>query len=73
MIAVPLAQLACQPVIILLNASLPTYGILANVLAEPAAPLATIIGLAGCTTPRWYRQWGAADPGGMASVAWIAG
>ncbi|CAN5308492.1 hypothetical protein BH10ACT7_BH10ACT7_31300 [soil metagenome] len=48
-IAVPLAaQLACQPVIILLNASLPTYGIIANVLAEPAAPLATIIGLAGC-------------------------
>lgn len=48
-IAVPLAaQLACQPVIIVLNASLPTYAVLANMLAEPAAPLATVIGLAAC-------------------------
>ncbi|CAN5133435.1 hypothetical protein BH09ACT5_BH09ACT5_13220 [soil metagenome] len=48
-IAVPLAaQLACQPVIILLNASIPTYGVLANLLAEPAAPLATVMGLAAC-------------------------
>jgi len=48
-IAVPLAaQLACQPVILLLNASLPTYGVLANMLAEPAAPVATVLGLAAC-------------------------
>jgi competence protein ComEC len=48
-IAVPLAaQLACQPVIILLNASLPAYGVLANMLAEPAAPIATVLGLAAC-------------------------
>ena len=48
-IAVPLAaQLACQPVIVLLNASLPTYGVVANILAAPAAPIATVVGLAAC-------------------------
>jgi competence protein ComEC len=48
-IAVPVAaQLACQPVLVLLDASLPTYGVIANVLAAPAAPIATIVGLAAC-------------------------
>ncbi len=48
-IAVPVAaQLACQPVIILLNAQLPTYGVVANILAAPAAPVATVVGLAAC-------------------------
>lgn len=48
-IAVPVAaQLACQPVLVLLDASLPTYGVIANILAAPAAPIATIIGLAAC-------------------------
>jgi competence protein ComEC len=47
-LAVPLAaQLACQPVIVLLNAALPTYGVIANIMAEPAAPIATVLGLAG--------------------------
>ena len=50
-IAVPLAaQVCCQPVLILLQPSLPTYGVLANVLAEPAAPAATVIGLLACVT-----------------------
>jgi competence protein ComEC len=48
-IAVPLAaQLCCQPVLILLQPSLPTYGVVANVLAEPVAPAATMLGLAAC-------------------------
>ncbi|MET4581652.1 competence protein ComEC [Conyzicola nivalis] len=48
-VAVPLAaQLACQPVLVLLDPSLPLYGVVANALAEPAAPLATVIGLLGC-------------------------
>jgi competence protein ComEC len=48
-IAVPLAaQLVCQPLIIVLNASIPTYGVVANMLAEPAAPVATVVGLAAC-------------------------
>lgn len=50
-LAVPLAaQLCCQPVLILLEPSLPTYGVVANVLAEPAAPVATVLGLAACVS-----------------------
>jgi competence protein ComEC len=49
-IAVPLAaQLACQPVLLLLDPSLPVYGIVANLLAAPAAPIATVVGLAAST------------------------
>lgn len=48
-LAIPLAaQLACQPVLVLLNPTLPLYGVPANLLAAPAAPAATLIGLAGC-------------------------
>lgn len=48
-VAVPLAaQLACQPVLILLSARIPVLGVPANLLAAPAAPLATLIGLVGC-------------------------
>jgi competence protein ComEC len=49
LLAIPLAaQLACQPVLIMLNPAVPLYAIPANVLAEPAAPLATVLGLAAC-------------------------
>jgi competence protein ComEC len=49
LIAIPVAaQLACQPVLLLLDPALPLYGVPANALAEPAAPLATIAGLAAC-------------------------
>lgn len=48
-IAVPLsAQLACQPVLILLAPEVPLTGVLANVLAAPAAPVATIVGMVAC-------------------------
>ncbi len=48
-IAIPVsAQLACQPVIILLDATLPSYGVIANLLAAPAAPVATVVGLIAC-------------------------
>jgi competence protein ComEC len=48
-IAVPLAaQLACQPVLILLNPAIPVYGVVANLLAGPAAPAATVLGLLAC-------------------------
>jgi competence protein ComEC len=48
-ISIPLAaQLACQPVLILLNPAISTWGILANMLAEPAAPIATVLGLIAC-------------------------
>ena len=65
-IAVPLsAQLACQPVLLLLDASLPLYGVLANVLAEPAAPLATVLGLLACVLAPVV-------PGLAGPVAWLA-
>lgn len=49
LIAVPLAaQLACQPVIILLTPAIPVYGVVANMLAGPAAPMATVLGLLAC-------------------------
>ncbi|MGR0221628.1 ComEC/Rec2 family competence protein [Agromyces sp. ZXT2-6] len=48
-VAIPLAaQLACQPVLILLEPVLPVYGVPANLLAAPAAPIATVAGLVGC-------------------------
>ncbi|HYI33551.1 MAG TPA: ComEC/Rec2 family competence protein [Glaciibacter sp.] len=48
-VAVPLAaQLACQPVLVLLTPSLPLYGVPANLLAAPAAPVATFAGLLAC-------------------------
>lgn len=49
LLAVPLAaQLACQPVLLMLDPALPLYGVLANLLAEPAAPVATVVGLIAC-------------------------
>ncbi|WP_353827975.1 ComEC/Rec2 family competence protein [Agromyces sp. SYSU T0242] len=48
-VAIPLAaQLACQPVLVLLEPVIPVYGVPANLLAAPAAPIATVAGLAGC-------------------------
>lgn len=48
-VAVPTAaQLACQPVLLLLAPTLPLYGVPANLLAEPAAPVATMLGCIAC-------------------------
>jgi len=53
-LAIPLAaQLACQPVLVLLSPTLPAYGVPANLLAAPAAPVATIVGLAACLLLPW--------------------
>jgi len=67
-LAVPLAaQLACQPVLILLNPTIPTYGVIANVLAEPAAPVATVLGLVACVLAPWASPVAQA----VAVVAWL--
>jgi competence protein ComEC len=67
-IAIPLAaQLACQPVLILLNASIPLYAVPANLLAEPAAPAATVLGLIACLALPWFPAVGAV----VARVAWL--
>ncbi|MEO8262977.1 MAG: ComEC/Rec2 family competence protein, partial [Pseudolysinimonas sp.] len=66
LLAVPLAaQLACQPVLLLLDPALPLYGVIANVLAEPAAPVATVIGLVACLLATFV-------PPLAVPVAWIA-
>lgn len=45
-LAVPVAAaLLCQPVIVLLTPSLPTYGVLANILTVPAAGISTVVGV----------------------------
>jgi competence protein ComEC len=48
-VALPLAaQLACQPIVVLLDPSVPLGGIPANMLAAPAAPVVTILGMGAC-------------------------
>ncbi|TFD03594.1 ComEC/Rec2 family competence protein [Cryobacterium sp. TMT1-66-1] len=67
-IAIPLAaQLACQPVLILLNPSLPLYGVPANILAGPAAPIATVVGLIACMMLPLLPGVAA----GLLAVAWL--
>ncbi|TFC96695.1 MULTISPECIES: ComEC/Rec2 family competence protein [Cryobacterium] len=67
-IAIPLAaQLACQPVLVLLSPTLPLYGVPANLLAGPAAPAATVIGLIACLLLPWLP--GVA--GGVLHLAWL--
>ncbi|GAA0992102.1 hypothetical protein GCM10009563_05820 [Subtercola frigoramans] len=64
-IAVPLAaQLACQPVLVLLSPSISTYSVVANLLAEPAAPVATVVGLISCVA-------GAVVPSLASAGAWL--
>ncbi|MBC7724089.1 MAG: ComEC/Rec2 family competence protein [Burkholderiaceae bacterium] len=67
-VAIPLAaQLACQSVIVLLNPTLPTYGVIANMLAEPAAPVATVLGLIACVVVPVAPQ----VAGVIAGLAWV--
>ena len=42
------AQIACLPVLLLLQPSIPVYSIIANVLAEPLVAPITVIGLLSC-------------------------
>ncbi|MCP2030695.1 competence protein ComEC [Okibacterium sp. HSC-33S16] len=73
-IALPLAaQLACQPVLILLDASIPLYGIPANLLAAPAAPAATLLGLLACLSAAFPPLSGLALWLGWLPASWIAG
>ena len=50
-LSVPLAaQLACGPLLVLIAPQVPVYGVVANLLAAPAAPVATVVGLIACLT-----------------------
>lgn len=74
-IAVPFAaQLACQPVLVLLAPELPLVGVVANILAAPAAPVATIVGMAACLAAP-VLPWLATALAALAWVpaSWIAG
>lgn len=67
-LAVPTAaQLACQPVLLLLSPTLPLWGVPANLLAAPAAPLGTVVGLVACliapVSPSLAH--------GFAAIAWV--
>ncbi|HET8958477.1 MAG TPA: ComEC/Rec2 family competence protein, partial [Microcella sp.] len=67
-IAVPLAaQLVCQPVLILLQPEIPVLGVVANILAAPAAPIATIVGMVACLLAP-VVPWLATA---VAAVAWL--
>ena len=49
LLAVPAAaQLACGPLLVLVNPVVPLYGVPANLVAGVAAPAATVLGLAAC-------------------------
>ncbi|HEX5857160.1 MAG TPA: ComEC/Rec2 family competence protein [Microbacterium sp.] len=66
-LAVPLAaQLACGPLIVLVSPTVPLYGVLANMVAGPAAPVATITGLAACLAAPF--PWLAS---GLSALAWV--
>lgn len=66
-LSVPLAaQLACGPLLILIAPHVPAYGVLANFLAAPAAPVATVLGLVAClAAPIPPLQ------DGLAAAAWV--
>ncbi len=67
-VAIPAAaQLACQPILILLTPTIPLYGVVANLLAEPAAPLATVLGCLACLTLPWFPALGDL----FVRVAWL--
>ncbi|MFC5501882.1 ComEC/Rec2 family competence protein [Lysinimonas soli] len=67
-LAVPIAaQLACQPVLLLLTPSLPLYGVVANLLAEPAAAPVTVLGLAACVVAPVFPPLATV----LAAIAWV--
>jgi len=67
-LAIPAAaQLACQPVLLVLEPVVPVHGVTANLLAAPAAPLATGLGLVALLLAPW-----APDAAGVvAGAAWL--
>lgn len=66
-LSIPLAaQLACGPLLVLVDPHVPLYGVAANLLAAPAAPVATVVGLAAClAAPLPPLQ------SGLAVLAWV--
>ncbi|MDL5350323.1 ComEC/Rec2 family competence protein [Microbacterium sp. zg-YB36] len=66
-LSLPLAaQLVCGPLLIVLEPSVSLYGIAANLLVAPAAPIATIVGLAACMAAPFPLV-----QSGLAALAWV--
>ncbi|WP_159502307.1 ComEC/Rec2 family competence protein [Microbacterium sp. 18062] len=66
-IAVPVsAQLVCGPLIVLISPGVSVYGVVANLLAAPAAPAATVLGLLACVAAPlpWLQS-------GLVVLAWL--
>jgi competence protein ComEC len=73
-LAVPLtAQLACAPILVLLDPSIATYAVPANLVAAPALVPATVLGVLATIVAPWFPGAGVvlAWPAGLASW-WIA-
>lgn len=72
--AVPVAaQLMVAPVLLLLNPWLPTWGVVANVLAAPAVAPASLLGIAAaCVAPWWPRGAERLAGGAEFFTGWIA-
>ena len=75
MVCVPaFAELATAPIIVSLSGNVPVWGIAANVLAEPAVPVATVAGLLGALiSPLSIRAASACAVVASWATAWIAG
>ena len=75
MVCVPaFAELATAPLIVSLSGNVPVWGIVANVLAEPAVPVATVSGLTGAlVSPLSIRAASACAVVASWATAWIAG
>ena len=75
MVCVPaFAELATAPLIVSLSGNVPVWGIIANVLAEPAVPVATIAGLTGALiSPLSIRAASTCAVVASWATVWIAG
>ena len=75
MVCVPaFAELATAPLIVSLSGNVPVWGIAANVIAEPAVPVATVAGLAGALiSPLSMRVASVCAVVASWATAWISG
>jgi competence protein ComEC len=73
-LSIPLAaQLACGPLLVLIAPTVPLYGVLANLIAGPAAPLGTVLGLLACLAGGIPILGQGLAVLAWAPAAWIAG
>ncbi|MFD6031656.1 ComEC/Rec2 family competence protein [Cellulosimicrobium funkei] len=66
-LAVPVAaQAACAPIVVLLDPSVSTWSVPANLVAAPALGPATVLGVLATLVAPWW-------PGAATAIAWTAG